>query len=41
MEQLWTPDLALFYRLAYAPVVGVEAPIKADLQLYSSAFHSI
>ena len=31
VEQLWLPDLSLFYSLSYTTVIGVKASIEANL----------
>src|ERR1700738_1619368 len=32
-------NFSLFHRLAHAPVIGIEAPVKADLQFNAAAFY--
>jgi len=39
MEYEWLTDFSLFYSLAHPSKIGIEAPVKAYLQLHACAFH--
>src|SRR5436305_13153202 len=41
MEQIGLADLSLFYGLAHPAIVGIKAPIEADLEFDASAFHRV
>src|SRR6266496_1209128 len=41
VEQLWLTDLTLFNSLSHTTIIGIKAPIEANLQFYARAFHDI